>query len=74
MYDPNLNQWSGVASLPSNTASPPVAVTRGQITNAVVAFAGKLYAIGGSPGGNTMDVYDPVANEWTVGNPMPYNR
>jgi N-acetylneuraminic acid mutarotase len=46
--------------------------------HAAAAIGGKLYVVGGrppfSPGLGTLEVYDPVKNEWATLAPMPTGR
>ena len=63
MYDVRTDSWRSAAKLPRAEGSPAVAV-----------LGGKLYAIGGRSGTDdygTVYVYDPKADAWTVGPPIP---
>ncbi|MES2155501.1 MAG: thrombospondin type 3 repeat-containing protein [bacterium] len=70
-YDPVADTW---------TTLPAASVGRSELTGAVaVAPNGhaSLYAIGGkpcSPVCNNVEIYDPVANSWSTGAPMPTAR
>jgi N-acetylneuraminic acid mutarotase len=45
---------------------------RGKV--AATSANGKIYAIGGYGGGNTVEVYDPLTNSWSSAAPMPTAR
>ncbi len=62
-YDVALDRWSEVAELPSPRGA-----------HASVAIDGKVYVIGGIPGGRALLVYDPGTNAWTSLAPMPTPR
>jgi N-acetylneuraminic acid mutarotase len=67
-YDPTTNSWSNVAPLPA-------ALDHIQ----AVELNGRIYYIGGlvqwpGPAVGTVYVYDPVANTFTTGTPMPAGR
>ncbi len=65
-YDPNNNSWAARASSHY--------VHRG--TAAVGVINGKIYVAGGegTPSQRELEVYDPVANTWTVKAPMSVPR
>jgi len=65
-YDPNSNAWSARAS--SHYAH--------SLTAAVGVINDKIYVAGGegTPSQRELEVYDPVANTWTVKAPMSVGR
>ena len=54
-YDPDTNTWSQMANM--NIA---------RWGHSLVSLHGRLYAIGGYRGVNSMEVYDPDNNTWTI--------
>jgi N-acetylneuraminic acid mutarotase len=69
-YDPSSNTWSAIE---------PLAVARDG--RAVAGADGRIYYMGGTgcPGGSctaldTVEIYDPGTESWTMGSPMPANR
>ncbi len=70
VYDPASDSWTRLPDLPSQ---------RNHL--AAAAINGKIYVTGGrfdagsrSPLTNVMEIYDPVTNTWTQGQPMPTIR
>ncbi len=72
VYNPDTNSWSTLAPMPTARA-----------THATAALDGKLYAVGGwaacppcVPQFDTIEVYDPVSNQWDTAPkaPMPTKR
>ncbi len=66
VLDPKTNVW---------TSKRPMPTSRGAL--AVVAYKGKLYAIGGAIPREqltTVEIYDPKTDAWTTGAPMPTAR
>lgn len=65
VYTPNTDSWAAGTALPTARAGL-----------AVVALAGRLYALGGesTPGGvsDAVERYDPVTRTWSVLTAMPY--
>jgi N-acetylneuraminic acid mutarotase len=70
VFDPATGKWKSAAPLP---------VPRDHLGN-IIAIDGKLHVFGGRTTGNPADsvaahdVYDPVADTWTVGAPLPDRR
>ena len=64
-YDPTADSITTIASIPRATSN-----TRG------LNFCNKLYVLGGQfpTPSSEVDIYDPAANTWTVGAPMPDAR
>jgi N-acetylneuraminic acid mutarotase len=61
-YDPSTGKWVDRAPLSRSKGSP-----------ALVAFEGKLYAIGGRSGPGDfgdVEIYDPATDRWTAGPPI----
>ena len=69
VYDPNTNQWSTVASLPT---------PRALIMSGVDTFANRIIAAGGETAYNVptsqVTAYDPNTNSWTQLTPLPVPR
>ena len=64
-YDPGQNAWRGRAALPAGREGT------------LAVGAGRLYLIGGKLDNVVtarVDVYDPVANQWSSGTPLPTPR
>ncbi len=71
IYNPATNSWSLGAPMPIESAGHATAVVNG-----------KIYVIGGRTGDapfaggvlNTLQIYDPARNSWTLGPPLPTAR
>jgi N-acetylneuraminic acid mutarotase len=65
-YDLSLNQWSAPGAL----AVRPFTGDH----HAAEVFGGRLYLFGGLGAGSSgrVQIYDPVANQWTLGADMPF--
>ena len=68
-YDPATDTWRAVASLPAGL---------GSIETSTIVVNGKVVVVGGNTNGgfggayqNTVQVYDPVANRWSVAVTLP---
>ncbi len=76
IYDPTNKQWSLGASMPTLVSYAGVCSTTGEMATK------RIYVIGGTTGKDGMftagsdlvQVYDPIANTWTLGDPMPTGR
>jgi N-acetylneuraminic acid mutarotase len=76
IYNPQTDSWSFGTPIPI-----PVYDTAAGATTGVMAPK-RIYVIGGtkgeggiaSEGANLVQVYDPIDNTWTVGEPMPTDR
>jgi N-acetylneuraminic acid mutarotase len=66
-YDPNLDEWTEVASSIYQHGGTPVAA----VINGVIYVAG---GIGEGMVGNQLEVYDPVTDTWTELSPMRIPR
>jgi hypothetical protein len=67
-YDPAVDRWTRLASMPT---------PREHL--AVVAFQGRLWAIGGRSSffgtqHATVEIYDPATDAWEMGPPLPQGR
>jgi N-acetylneuraminic acid mutarotase len=63
-YDPSSDAWSAVAPMPGPRAAHTMALV-----------LGKLYVVGGLPGGTALWAYDPASDTWDTGlAPMPTAR
>ena len=66
-FDPGINTIGSIAAIPRATGE-----TRG------LTFNGKMYVMGGgrvAPNPSTeVDIYDPVANSWSIGTPFATAR
>lgn len=63
-YSVSGNTWSTVASMPVPVAG----------CGATLGPDGRIYVVGGACGGvstNLVQVYDPIANSWTISTPLP---
>jgi N-acetylneuraminic acid mutarotase len=69
-YDPATNAWTEKAGRPGQFWA--------RAGLAAAEIDGKLYAVGGKDGSNTiggtLEVYDPPSNAWTIGRAMPTRR
>ena len=54
-YDPDTNTWSQMANM--NIA---------RFAQSLVSLHGRLYALGGAMGVDSVEVYDPDNNTWTL--------
>jgi Kelch motif len=63
-YSVSKNTWTAIAAMPVPAAG----------SSAAFGADGKIYVVGGVSGGvtiNVVQVYDPVANSWTISTPLP---
>ncbi|MEQ8676749.1 MAG: kelch repeat-containing protein [Aggregatilineales bacterium] len=69
VYNPSTNAWTQVADLPS---------PRNHITSTTVVVDDRIIVLGGQQAHNTsfntVFDYDPVANEWSSLNNLPFSR
>lgn len=62
-YDPRIGRWTATTSVPA---------TGGNM--ALVAYNGKLYAMGGLPAISNVHVFDPESRQWEALSDMPTPR
>lgn len=72
VYDPATQRWARAADIPS---------PRSHISSSTVAYAGKLYSVGGSVNGGSSGLasadvfaYDPAADAWARLRSLPASR
>ena len=73
IYDPKSNSWYEGTSMPITVYQPSVCATTG------IMAPKKIYLFGGIPqlfdSGTTLtQIYDPEADNWALGSPMPTGR
>ncbi len=72
LYDPQTNRWSLAASMQTARSSHSATL----LEDGRVLVAGGIASSAGDPGSvlASAELYDPVANTWTVAAPMPSAR